>query len=111
MPDSDIFPLRFGILEKNDRNGGIWQSGISKSLAKYVERPVCFINVQSSLHENVVFSFCARMDNATYIIFIIRGGKSVATWQPNCQKVFEESGSGRKFLDLSSILSHKQAIR
>ena len=40
-----------------------------------------------------------------------RGGKSVATWQPSCQKVFEESGSGRKFLDLSSALSHKQAIR
>ena len=36
--------------------------------------------------------------------------QSVATWQPSCQKVFEESGSGRKFLDLSSALSQKQAI-
>ena len=30
----------------------------------------------------------------------IRGAKSAATWQPSCQKVFEESGSDRKFLDL-----------
>ena len=34
-----------------------------------------------------------------------RGAKSVATWQPSCQKVFEGSGSDRKFLDLSPILS------
>ena len=34
-----------------------------------------------------------------------RGAKSAATWQPSCQKVFEESGSDRKFLDLSPILS------
>ena len=39
-----------------------------------------------------------------------RGGKSVATWQPSCHKVFEESGSGRKFLDPILLLSHKQAI-
>ena len=25
----------------------------------------------------------------------------MATWQPSCLKVFEESGSGRKFLDPS----------
>ena len=37
-----------------------------------------------------------------------RGGKSVAIWQPSCQKVFEESGSGRKFLDPSPALSHTQ---
>ena len=54
----------------NDRNGGIWQSGISKSLAEYVQRPACFVNVQSSLHKNVVSSVCPRMDNAAYIIFI-----------------------------------------
>ena len=57
---------------KNDRNGGIWQSGISKSLAEYVQRPVCSINVQSSLHENVVFSVCALMDNAAYVEFRFR---------------------------------------
>ena len=63
------FPRR--IQSKNDRNGGIWQRGISKSLAEYVQLPVRFINVQSSLHENVVFSVCAPMDNAAYIIFIM----------------------------------------
>ena len=36
-----------------------------------VQRPVCFVNVQLSLHENVVFSVCALMDNAAYIIFIM----------------------------------------
>ena len=56
---------------KIDRNGGIWRSGISKSLAEYVQRHVCFVNVQSSLHENVIFTVCALMDNATYIIFIM----------------------------------------
>ena len=56
---------------KNDRNGSKWQSGISKSLAEYFQRPVCFINVQTSLHENIVFSFCALMDNAAHIIFIM----------------------------------------
>ena len=59
------FGYVYGLEEKNDRNGGIWQSGISKSLAEYVQHRVCLIIVQSSLHENVVFSVCARMDNAT----------------------------------------------
>ena len=56
---------------KNDRNSGIRHSGISKSLAEYVQRPVCFVNVQSSLQENVVFSVCACVGNAAYIIFIM----------------------------------------
>ena len=30
--------------EKNDRNGGIWQSGISKSLAENVQHRVFFVN-------------------------------------------------------------------
>ena len=34
-----------------------------------VQRCVCFINVQSSLHQNVTFSVCASMGNAAYIIF------------------------------------------
>ena len=34
---------------KNDRNGSIWQSGISKSLAEYVQRPVCFVKMSSFL--------------------------------------------------------------
>ena len=32
---------------------------------------MCFVNVQSSLHENVVFSVCVRMCNAAYVIFIM----------------------------------------
>ena len=32
---------------------------------------MCFINVQSSLNRNVVSSVCARMGNATYIMFIM----------------------------------------
>ena len=38
---------------------------------EYVQCRVCFVNVESSLHENVVFSVCVRMGNATYIIFIM----------------------------------------
>ena len=59
------------VMNKNDRNGGVWQSGISKSLAEYVQHRVRLIIVQSSLHENVIFSVHARMDNAAYIIFIM----------------------------------------
>ena len=32
---------------------------------------MCIVNVQSSLHENVFFSVCARMGNAAYIMFIM----------------------------------------
>ena len=32
---------------------------------------MCIVNVQSSLHENVVFSVCACLGNAAYIIFIM----------------------------------------
>ena len=39
--------------------------------AKYVQRRVCFVNLQSSLHENVVFSVCALMCNAAYVIYIM----------------------------------------
>ena len=53
------------------RKNYVWQSGISKSLAEYVKCCLCFVNVQSSLHDNVVFSVCALMDNAAYIIFIM----------------------------------------
>ena len=38
--------------------------------AEYVQRRVYFVNVQSSLHENVVFSVCACMCNAVlYLSF------------------------------------------
>ena len=39
--------------------------------AEYVQRRVHFVNVQSSLHENVVFSVNAGMCNAAYGIFIM----------------------------------------
>ena len=38
---------------------------------EYVQHRVCFVNIQLSLHENVVFSVCACMGNAAYIIFIM----------------------------------------
>ena len=38
---------------------------------KFGQRHVCFVNVQSSLPENVVFSVCAHVGNAAYIIFIM----------------------------------------
>ena len=41
------------------------------SFEKYVQRRVCFVNVQSSLHLNVVFSLRARMGFAACIIFIM----------------------------------------
>ena len=39
--------------------------------AEYVQRRVCFVNVQSSLHDNVVFSVSARTYIAAYVIFIM----------------------------------------
>ena len=63
--DMSGFPFLNG-REKNDHNGGIWQSGISESLAEYAQRLVCFVNVQLSLHENVVFSVYACVGNNTY---------------------------------------------
>ena len=39
--------------------------------AEYVQRSVRFVNVQSSLHENVVFSVCVGMSNAAYVISIM----------------------------------------
>ena len=38
---------------------------------RWVSHPECLVNVQSSLHENVFFSVCARMGHAKYIIFIM----------------------------------------
>ena len=70
-------------ISKNDHNGGKWQSGISKSLAEYVQHHVCFANVLSSLHKNVVFSVCVHMRNAAYIIFIMRNSISgLDAWYP-----------------------------
>ena len=45
----------------------------SPKLTEYriFQRRVCIVNVQLSLHENVIVSVCVRMDNAAYIIFIM----------------------------------------
>ena len=43
-------------------------------------------------------------------VIYFRGAKSAATWQPSCQKVSDESGSDRKFLDLSPALSCNRTI-
>ena len=59
------------IMEKMTATAVLWQSGISKSLAEYVQHSMCLVIIQSSLHENVVFSVCAHMGNAAYIIFIM----------------------------------------
>ena len=61
------------LVHKNDRNGGIWQSGISKSLAEYFQRHVRFVNVQSSLHENVIFSVCAHIWTMPRILYLSCG--------------------------------------
>ena len=51
------------------------------TVAEYVQHRVCFVNVQSSLHENVVFTVCAHMGNAAYIIFIMWNSISgLDTW-------------------------------
>ena len=48
---------------------------------EYVQRRVRFVYLQSSLHENVVFSVCVRMGNARFIIFIMWNSiASLDTW-------------------------------
>ena len=54
----------------------LWCGAKKYRKAEYVQRCVRFINVRSSLHENVVFSVCARMCNAAYVIFIMRNSIS-----------------------------------
>ena len=44
---------------------------LGKKYCKYVQRRVCFVNVKSFLHKNVVFSVCVRVCNAAYVIIIM----------------------------------------
>ena len=44
--------------------------------AEYVQRRVCFVNVQLPLHENVVFCVCAHMGNAAYTMIILQNSIS-----------------------------------
>ena len=42
---------------------------------------MCLVYLQSSLHENIVFSVCAHMGNAAYIMFIMWNSISgLDTW-------------------------------
>ena len=52
--------------EKLVRQRSYWRHS-----GEYVQRCVCFVNMQSSLHEKVVFSVCACLGNAMCIIFIM----------------------------------------
>ena len=48
---------------------------------EYVQRRVCFVSLQSSLHENVVLSVCAHRGNDAYIIIIMWNSISgLDTW-------------------------------
>ena len=50
----------------------VYGRGESQNLERNMSSSsLCCVNVQSSLHENVVFSVFASMDNAAYIIFIM----------------------------------------
>ena len=41
--------------------------------AEYVQRCVCFVNVQSSLHVNAVFSVCAQIWTMPRILYLSCG--------------------------------------
>ena len=68
--DSIGWVFQFGIFI-NDK---AWILLISWKIrkAEYVQRRVCFVNVQSSLHENVIFSVSARTRRTrwTKVVFI-----------------------------------------
>ena len=70
------------LLERTKRFSTLAWKAIKKyRKADYVPHCVCFIHVQLSLHKYVVFSVCARMGNATYIIFIMQNSISGSdTW-------------------------------
>ena len=57
--------------QRSCQNSCSIQIYVVPTAAEFVQRRVCFVNVQSSLPENVVFSASARMYNAAYNIFIM----------------------------------------
>ena len=64
------------LTEKLVRQRSYWRRS-----GEYVQRHVCFVNIQSSLHENVVFSVCLCLGNAAYIIFIMMNSiSSLHAW-------------------------------
>ena len=79
MPQSGICPAPCVLRQCTSPSPPLQYTGCIKNIwlkkkyrkGEYVQRHVCFVNVQSSLPENVVFSASARMDNAAYNIFIM----------------------------------------
>ena len=73
--------------------------------AENVRRRVCLVYLQSSLHEIVVFSVCARMGNAAYIIdtwyhfrFISCGvAVKVRSHQEKFHEIFLRKGAQKVF--------------
>ena len=68
--------------------------------------------LSKSQHNTIstVVGFDTKMALQTPPTHPTRGAKSMAIWQPSCQKVFKESYSGRKFWDPTLTLSCNQAI-
>ena len=59
----------------------LWSRRKKYCKAEFVQHHVCFVNVQLSLLENVVFSVFARMGKAAYIISIVWNSISgLDTW-------------------------------
>ena len=58
-------------IEKCPHGGSSQSVAQANWVGEYVQRLVCFVNIRSSLHENIVFSVCVRMGNVAYIIFIM----------------------------------------
>ena len=55
-----------------ERTKQVRQRSYWKRSGEYVQHRVCFVNIHiQSLHEHVVFSVCACLGNAAYIIFIM----------------------------------------
>ena len=69
-------------------------------LALIFERCVCF-----SSFSPVFTSFYQFFSRVLTVSHQGRGAKSAGSWDPRCQKVFEESGSGRKFWTISTHFS------
>ena len=103
-----------------------WQCGSpSQWKSRSTQRPSFQVNCCYSEHElsvrifrlpqymalSVTFCVCVCVWATLWVRPPPWGAKSAATGQPSCQKVFEESGSGRKFLDPSPVFSNKQTIR
>ena len=71
---------------------------------------ICLRMARTILRMSYMVRIDIRMIRIIIKINWIKGAKSAAKWQPSCQKVFEELGSGRKVLDPFCALSCDQRI-